>query len=118
MSAHWVQQGIVYDGSFCASQGPIKNAANVGTAIWSFTIAVHVFNLLFLRWKTTKFGMIMTLFLGWLSVLLIVAIGPLAYQTPDKGAYFGVSGLWCWITDMYPEQRTYLEYFIVSTRVH
>lgn len=118
MSAHWVQQGIVYDGSFCASQGAIKNAANVGTAIWSFTIAVHVFNLLFLRWKTTKFGMIMTLFLGWLSVLLIVAIGPLAYQTPDKGAYFGVSGLWCWITDMYPEQRTYLEYFIVSTRVH
>ncbi|KAL5498654.1 hypothetical protein ACEPAH_2009 [Sanghuangporus vaninii] len=111
LNARWVKEGIVYNGSFCSFQGGLKNAANVGTALWSFVIAVHVFNLLFLRWKTTRAGMVATLIGGWSAVGLIVTLGPLSIESPDRGPYFGVSGYWCWITDNYPVEQTYMEYF-------
>ncbi|KLO16083.1 hypothetical protein SCHPADRAFT_887993 [Schizopora paradoxa] len=111
MNARWVKDGKVFNGGFCAAQGGIKNAANVGTAIWSFTIAVHVFNLLFLRWRTTRISMFATLVGGWSFVLMIVTLGPYAIQTSDRGPYFGVSGNWCWITDNYPKEQTFMEYF-------
>ncbi|OCB89111.1 hypothetical protein A7U60_g3710 [Sanghuangporus baumii] len=111
LNARWVKEGIVYNGSFCSFQGGLKNAANVGTALWSFVIAVHVFNLLFLRWKTTRAGMVATLIGGWSAVGLIVTLGPLSIESLDRGPYFGVSGYWCWITDNYPVEQTYMEYF-------
>jgi len=111
MNARWVKDGVVFNGRFCEVQGGIKNAANVGTAIWSFAIAVHVFNLLFLRWRTTRMSMTATLVGGWSFVLMIVTLGPFAIATPDKGPYFGVSGNWCWITDNYPKEQTFMEYF-------
>lgn len=114
MNARWVHDSVVFNGGFCAFQGAVKNAANVGTALWSFMIAVHVFNLLFLRWKTTRVGMIATLIGGWSAVGMIVTVGPLVIQTAERGPYFGVSGYWCWITDNYPREQTYMEYFLVS----
>lgn len=77
-------------------------------------IAVHAFNLLFLRWRTTRAGMAATLVGGWSVVLMIVALGPIAIETPERGPYFGVSGYWCWITENYPKEQTYMEYFFVS----
>jgi len=32
-------------------------------------------------------------------------------QTAAKGPYFSISGNWCWITDNYPKEQTFLEYF-------
>ena len=116
LNARWINEGIVYDGSFCSFQGGLKNAANVGIALWTFVIAMHLFNLLFLRWKATRAGMIVTLIGGWSAVGMIVTLGPLVIQTPERGPYFGVSGYWCWITDNYPVEQTYTEYFFVSLR--
>ncbi|CAL1709087.1 unnamed protein product [Somion occarium] len=93
-------------------QGAIKQAGNVGMALWSFVLAAHLFNLLFLRWKSTRRGLLLTLISGWFIVIFIVAIGPIAIQTTKKrGPYFGPSGYWCWITPDYPQERTFLEYF-------
>jgi len=78
-------------------------------------IAGHVFNLLFLRWRTTRTSMIATLIGGWSFVLMIVTLGPLSIATPEQGPYFGVSGYWCWITSNYPKEQTYMEYFFVRT---
>lgn len=60
----------------------------------SFMIALHTFNLLFLRKKMTARGQWLTLAIGWIAVLFIIIIGPLAIQTPERGPYFGVSGYW------------------------
>lgn len=57
-------------------------------------IAVHLFNLIFLRWKATRTGFIATLFAGWTFVILVVVIGPAALQKAAKGPYFGISGDW------------------------
>lgn len=94
-------------------QGALKNAANNGIALWSFMIALHVFNLLFLRWHTTLAGMTATLIGGWSAVAMIVLLGPSVFEKPDR-PYFGVSGYWCWITDDYPTEQTYMEYFFVG----
>lgn len=94
--------------------GGIKQAGNVGTALWSFMIALHLFNLLFLRWKSTRIGLIITLIGGWACVVVVVSVGPGFIQSAARGPYFGVSGVWCWITDEYPREQFFLEYFFVS----
>jgi hypothetical protein len=111
MNLHWVIKGEIDAGSFCSLQGGIKQTGNVATAIWSFIIALHLFNILFLRFPTTKAGLVATLCFGWASVATIVIVGPAVIQTPEKGPYFSISGNWCWITDNYPKEQTFLEYF-------
>ncbi|EIM82103.1 uncharacterized protein STEHIDRAFT_171683 [Stereum hirsutum FP-91666 SS1] len=111
MNAQWVIKGAVYAGDLCSVQGGIKQMGNVAAALWSFMIALHTFNLLFLRRKMTALGQWLTIAIGWTAVMFIIIIGPLAIQTPEKGPYFGISGYWCWITDAYPAEQTYLEYF-------
>jgi hypothetical protein len=81
---------------------------------WSFMIAFHLFNLLFLRWKSTLMALVVTLICGWTVVAVIILIGPMVIQTAEKGPYFGVSGFWCWITNNYPHEQVFLEYFFVS----
>lgn len=111
MNLRWVKEGEINAGMFCSLQGGIKQAGNVATAVWSFMIALHLFNLLFLRLPTTKLGLAATLCFGWAFVATIVSVGPVMIQTPEKGPYFGISGNWCWITNGYPKAQTFLEYF-------
>ncbi|PSR76196.1 hypothetical protein PHLCEN_2v8619 [Hermanssonia centrifuga] len=54
---------------------------------------------------------IVTICTGWSAVAFVVASGPLLVQSEAKGPYFGPSGYWCWITDNYPREQTFLEYF-------
>jgi hypothetical protein len=86
-------------------------------ALWSFMIALHLFNLLFLRWKSTLVALVVTLVSGWTVVAVIIFVGPGVIQTTEKGPYFGVSGSWCWITDNYPHEQVFLEYFFVSCTI-
>ncbi|KAH9926570.1 uncharacterized protein BXZ73DRAFT_78673 [Epithele typhae] len=48
---------------------------------------------------------------GWFLVAFVVAIGPTAIENPSRGPYFGPTGFWCWITDEYPKEQFFLEYF-------
>ncbi|KAI0937517.1 hypothetical protein AcW1_001625 [Taiwanofungus camphoratus] len=111
MDLKWLLDGAVEKGHFCSVQGGIKNAGNVAMALWSFLLSLHVFMLLFLRWRSTKLLCHIILVLGWLLVALVPGIGPLAIQTAERGPYFGPSGYWCWITHNYSKEQTFLEYF-------
>ncbi|KAK7038876.1 hypothetical protein VNI00_010508 [Paramarasmius palmivorus] len=111
MNLRWVVKNGVSNGSFCVAQGAIKQAGNVATALWSFMISLHLFNILFMRSSVTRVGLWLTLLGGWLCVAVIVFIGPAAVENPEKGPYFGISGRWCWITNEYPEEQIFLEYF-------
>ncbi|KAL4247484.1 hypothetical protein ABKN59_007951 [Abortiporus biennis] len=111
MNVKWVLDRAVEAGGYCDVQAGIKQAGNVGMALWSFVLAMHIFNLLFLRWKSTRIACYTTLGLGWLCVVSIVSVGPLAIQKEEIGPYFGPSGYWCWITHLYPAEQTWLEYF-------
>ncbi|KAH9974012.1 hypothetical protein BGW80DRAFT_1226070 [Lactifluus volemus] len=108
----WVLGGGVFSGSLCSFQGGIKQAGNVGTAVWSFSLALHSFNLLFLRSRISRRSKWLTLALGWFFVVFVVSIGPLAIQKKSDGPYFGPSGFWCWITVQYPTSQLCLEYIL------
>jgi len=71
---------------------------------------LHAFCLLFLRTRLTTRSKWITLALGWTFVVFVVIIGPLAIQKKALGPYFGPSGFWCWITEQYPAEQTFLEY--------
>ncbi|KIK70177.1 hypothetical protein GYMLUDRAFT_34662 [Collybiopsis luxurians FD-317 M1] len=111
MSLRWVLRHEVISGSFCSLQGATKQFGNVGTAIWSLILSIHLFNLLFLRSASTKLVFWATIVFGWSIIAMVVILGPAALQTNDKGPYFGISGPWCWITNGYPDEQIFLEYF-------
>ncbi|KAI0646424.1 hypothetical protein C8Q79DRAFT_909633 [Trametes meyenii] len=111
INGKWAVDRAVHDGSLCRAQGGIKQAGNVAMALWSFTLALHVFMLLFSRVALTKTLSWLLLGAGWGMVVFVVAIGPAAIQTPERGPYFGPTGYWCWITEQYPHEQLYLEYF-------
>ena len=63
----------------------------------SFILALHVFNLLFLRLRlaTAAWTSTIATLLGWVGVLFIVVLGPLAIHKKEKGDFYGPSGYWC-----------------------
>jgi len=111
LNIKWAMDHSVEEGMVCSLQGGIKQAGNVGTAVWSSVISVCVFRLMFLRFSSSTLFTYLVFGIGWVIIAMIVAIGPLVIQTQDKGPYFGRSGYWCWITDAYPAEQTFLEYF-------
>ncbi|KAH9852511.1 hypothetical protein C2E23DRAFT_730877 [Lenzites betulinus] len=112
MNSKWAMDRTVVSGNFCRAQGGIKQAGNVAMALWSFTLSLHVFMLLFSRVAITKTLSWLLLFTGWYMVGFVVVIGPAAFETPARGPYFGPTGYWCWITSAYPHQQFFLEYFL------
>ncbi|KAI0305120.1 hypothetical protein B0F90DRAFT_1815372 [Multifurca ochricompacta] len=112
LNTQWVFQGGVSSGTLCSVQGGIKHAGNVGTAVWSFALALHAFCLLFLRSRLSKHSKWFAFGFGWTFISFIVMIGPLAIQKKALGPYFGPSGFWCWITVQYPAEQTFLEYML------
>ncbi|KAF5390129.1 hypothetical protein D9757_003834 [Collybiopsis confluens] len=111
MSMRWVLRHEVIAGTFCSLQGAIKQLGNVGTAVWSLILSIHLFNLLFMRSASTRVVFWATIVLGWSIIGIVVVLGPAALQTGNKGPYFGISGPWCWITNGYPKEQIFLEYF-------
>jgi len=108
----WVSQEGVVSGGFCSIQGGTKQFGNVATSFWACMLSIHIFNLLFLRMGVTRYAFWGTMICGWGLVLTVVLLGPLAVQRPEIGPYFGPSGPWCWITDSYPMEQIFLEYFL------
>jgi len=111
MSLKWVEDHGVFDGSFCAAQGGIGLGGNLGAAVWSFAISLHLFNLLFLRFKTPKMVSWGLIIFGWSFIFSIVFIGPVAIENPTQGHFFGIYNLWCRITPAYRTEQIFMEYF-------
>lgn len=104
----------MHSGDTCTAQGIIYQFGNVGSALWSLTIAVHTFALLFLRLQVSDMACFMTFVGVWAMTGSIVAIGPTLVQNQQQGSFHGISGPWCWITEEYAMSRLGLEYFWVS----
>ncbi|KAJ3863450.1 hypothetical protein EV359DRAFT_64789 [Lentinula novae-zelandiae] len=94
MSFDWIAHGGVQVGGVCTAQGALKQAGNLATALWSFIIALHLFNILFLRSPASMRWFWVATISGWGVVAGIVAIGPMVIQqTKQRGRYFGITGL-------------------------
>ena len=119
INGRWVTDRNVEAGHLCTAQGGIKQAGNVGMALWytlsppffvtsclahacrvrqlarSFALSLHVFMLLFVRRLTiSALHCWILLAAGWFLVAFDVAIGPTAIETAARGPYFGPTGYW------------------------
>lgn len=112
MNTRWVLLGGVEPGTLCSFQGVIKQAGNVGAAVWSFALALLAFCLLFLRARVSTRLVWSMIAIGWTFIISVVAIGPLAVHKKSLGPYFGPSGFWCWISERYPAAQVCLEYML------
>ena len=113
LNTRWIARGGIEIGSYCTAQAAIKQTGNVGTALWSFVIAVHTFDVLFLRWHIADYVCYGTLIGVWALLGFIVILGPAVVESRDRGPFYGISGFWCWITPAYPTERYALEYFFM-----
>ncbi|KAL6310313.1 hypothetical protein BKA93DRAFT_721467, partial [Sparassis latifolia] len=117
MNARWHNEmGVTY-GSFCVAQGVIKQLADLGTSsdatdIPVQVIALHTFLVVFMRWNLGKRFLLGFLIGGWSLILFILILGP-ALETKARGPFYGISGLWCWISDDYPWERVPLDYMFL-----
>jgi hypothetical protein len=88
--------------------------SQVGTAVFCFVIAVHTFSLLFLRRQWSNRTCYIVLVVSWALVSFEVCIEAFAIAKPKIiGPYFGIAGLWCWITPAYPIPRYATSYLLM-----
>jgi len=97
----WIQERQVATGVICTAQGLLKHVADVGAAIWTIILAVHVFCVLFLDMRAGRRVLLITLLSGWLSIFFIVAPGGLVIEKKGRGPFYGIDGHWCWISAEY-----------------
>lgn len=112
MNSAWVtEQAVIYD-SLCTAQGVIKQTADVGIALWSLVIATRTFLVLFLRVPHKRYTMWITLIANWSLLGAIVIAGP-ATASDKLGPFYGISGIWCWISPNYSTKRIALDYMVM-----
>lgn len=110
-------QGLYQDSRFVIvayvpTPGAFKQLGNLGVSVWccssswnclefgwdipfrSLIIAMHIFNVLFLRIPVSRAIHIGAVCSAWAFVFFIVLIGRFATQRAELGPYFGISGAW------------------------
>jgi hypothetical protein len=80
-------------------------ASSVHFLIRPQIIAVHTFNLLFLRILVPRKVMWAALIGGWAAVITFILGGPAVLDVAHNGPFFAISGYWCWISGEYPVPR-------------
>ncbi|KAI0344550.1 hypothetical protein BDW22DRAFT_1482756 [Trametopsis cervina] len=113
MNAKWYINRAVEFEPFCEAQGAVKQIADVGTALWSFTIAWHTFWVLFLRFQSRRSVMIALLVALWAAIGTLVIAGPAALDTKKNGPFYAITGYWCWISEEYSISRYTLDYMFM-----
>ncbi|KAF9467336.1 hypothetical protein BDZ94DRAFT_1211129 [Collybia nuda] len=113
VNSRWVQKSGVEAGNMCVFQGVLKQSSDIGTALWTFVIAIHTFCLLFLELKMRAFVLWVTLIGGWSAIIALVILGPATLNIDKRGPFYGISGYWCWISPQYKIERITLDYMIM-----
>jgi hypothetical protein len=110
---HWVARGGVFQGTACEIQGALKQAGQMGAALWFLVIAVHIFTLVFLRRRSNKATFIAIVCGVWILIVFWTLVARFGLQRSDWGPYFGVSKEGCEISSGYAGEIIFFEYFLV-----
>ncbi|KAJ2931304.1 hypothetical protein H1R20_g5841, partial [Candolleomyces eurysporus] len=109
MDSHWLKDNTIIPGSFCTAQGALKHVADVGVA----AMAANTFYLLFLELDTKRYTMWIALVVGWLFIGIMVGAGPAYANAKSQKPFYGVNGVWCWISPEHKVQLITMGYLII-----
>lgn len=111
MQIRWADKGGVdIFSAACRAQGVALFAGDLGTCYFNVVIAIHTFVTIVTRKAITPLGAILIIGGGWVWVIVMTLIGPLALED-ERGSFWGIAGLWCFIPDEYGGPRVWLHYF-------
>ncbi|KAI6156991.1 hypothetical protein BKA82DRAFT_949512 [Pisolithus tinctorius] len=99
----WIVEARVYPGTACTIQGLFIHVGDVGVAL-RCAIALHILQVLVLRWRSPPKFALLILAVIWLVILVLVVVPNVAQQN-----IYGPTGHWCWI-DRSTTEKIALEY--------
>jgi len=107
----WVIEGQLNTGTFCTTQGVLRQLGAVVASLITSTIAVQTFvTIWWLKDPSTIIAIIMT-GVVWIFVTLFVAISYALHTHPGKEYYASPTPFWCWIGQGFAAERIAGEYF-------
>ncbi|KAH7101818.1 family A G protein-coupled receptor-like protein [Auriculariales sp. MPI-PUGE-AT-0066] len=136
MQIRWAAKGgVELHSAACRLQGVALLAGDLGVCYFNVVMAVHTFMTIVMRKTMSTAGEISVLGLfegmtnasaavttiiivaGWALAVLFSLLGPFAIATEAKGSFYGLAGLWCFVTDEYSGPRVYLHYLPIYISV-
>ncbi|KAL4069706.1 hypothetical protein V8B97DRAFT_615943 [Scleroderma yunnanense] len=97
--SHSVNAQRVYPHAFCTVQGLVKHVGDVGVALSTMAVALHMLAVLVFHWKSPPKFALIGLAIIWLVIIVLVVV-PNAVQHN----IYGPTGYWCWIEEDTMEQ--------------
>ncbi|KIK12950.1 hypothetical protein PISMIDRAFT_18340 [Pisolithus microcarpus 441] len=115
LNIKWIVEASVYPCPFCTVQGTaalpllyaglslhvgfFKQVGDVGVALSTMAIALHMLQVLVLGWRSPPKFALLILAIIWLSILILVVVPNVAQHN-----IYGPTGYWCWIDGSTAEQ--------------
>lgn len=110
LNAEWVRNDSIIAGTpTCWTQGWFLNAGDVGSALFTFAMAVHLFADIVFDWRLGYTPFIMSIIALWTFNYFLASIGIIMHP----GDFYMRAGPWCWINEKYMDQRIWLHYLWV-----
>ncbi|KZV85049.1 family A G protein-coupled receptor-like protein [Exidia glandulosa HHB12029] len=111
MQIRWASRGQVdIDSAACRAQGVALMAGDLGTCYFNVVISIQTFLTIVARKNISPFYAGVLVICGWIFVVIMTLVGPVALQD-DRGPFWGIAGIWCFIPDEYSGPRVWLHYF-------
>ncbi|KAL4070845.1 hypothetical protein J3A83DRAFT_4245860 [Scleroderma citrinum] len=99
LNIKWIIEARVYPHAFCTVQGLVKHVGDVGVALSTMAVALHMLAVLVFHWKSPPKFALIGLAIIWLVIIVLVVV-PNAVQHN----IYGPTGYWCWIEEDTMEQ--------------
>ncbi|KAI5996823.1 hypothetical protein F5J12DRAFT_929075 [Pisolithus orientalis] len=129
LNIQWIVDARLYPGTVCTVQGFLIQVGDVGVALSTMAIAMHVLQVLVLQRKSPPKFALLVLAIIWLVTLFLVVVPPIVvqhniYGTSDHWCFVdgsttmqvGLVFIWLWVTGVV-DVISYLFLALVITRL-
>lgn len=107
LNVEWVvNDGITVSTPTCWTQGWFLNAGDVGGAIFTFAMAVHLFADIVFDWRLGHTPFLLSIVAIWTFNYFLATIGIMLHPTD----FYMRAGPWCWIQEKYMDERIWFHY--------
>ncbi|KAG8954536.1 hypothetical protein FRC03_011444, partial [Tulasnella sp. 419] len=111
MGIAWVAKAGIMPSASCTVEAALRHVGAVGEALFTLSIAVYTFLVIFLRWNIPNVRWLPLAVNGAIVVFLILMVS-ISVSIHRDPFFYGPAGLWCWVVAEYPGEKIGLEYGI------
>lgn len=90
----------------CWTQGWFLNAGDVGSAVFTFAMASHLFADIVFNWRMGYAPFLVSIIALWSFTYFLATVGIMMHPTD----FYMRAGGWCWINEKYMDHRIWLHY--------